>query len=600
MTLAIAAHSKLAAIAAACLLTVALPSSAMAQKIKTKSPPEAPPQAEISKPEISVEIATIDAVGSSVDEATLRDMLSGSIVDNADALATLDATSITVPTIAVSFSSMVDGEAKSGEAVIQDLVLDDVKDGVAGSVTLGGIELTSNDDFSGSFGEISAKQFDIGGMLGIYGLVDAPDSTDLAVIYSDFAAEGGTIEAEDVSCTIGSMEVAEFSGRPLKSSFADMMAVSQALEAEGDTPSPQTIGTFLHMYADIFTAFKSSPFTFNGFDCSGKDETGAPLDFSIESASTDGMSPGIYPAVKMEGLKIAVEGDGEVSVGNIAIKATDLSGPIALVEAAPAAIDQAWFEANARALVPAFGGFSFEDIKVDVPNPDAEGERIVASVGGFDLSLEDYFNGIPTAIASSASHIVVDLPTDTADEQLQQLINLGVTSVDIGYVLKAAWDEAADAIEVEEVSINGANLASVALAGTIGNATKALFDTNPDTALAAGMAVVIQNLKLDVVDEGLADIVLASVAAEQGSDAATMRPIFAGLAEGTIIGMLAGAAEAQNVGAAVSSFIKGEAKSLTIELTAKEEPGLGMADFMAAEQDPTVLIGKTNITATAK
>ena len=39
-----------------------------------------------------------------------------------------------------------------------------------------------------------------------------------------------------------------------------------------------------------------------------------------------------------------------------------------------------------------------------------------------------------------------------------------------------------------------------------------------------------------------------------------MRPVFAGLAEGTIVGMLAGAAEAQKVGAAISSFVSGKAK----------------------------------------
>jgi hypothetical protein len=79
-----------------------------------------------------------------------------------------------------------------------------------------------------------------------------------------------------------------------------------------------------------------------------------------------------------------------------------------------------------------------------------------------------------------------------------------------------------------------------------------------------------------------------------------MRPIFGGLAEGTILGMLAGAAEAQKVGKAVNAFIAGDAKALTIEMTAKDPAGLGLADFMAAEDDPTLLIGKTNITATAK
>ena len=75
---------------------------------------------------------------------------------------------------------------------------------------------------------------------------------------------------------------------------------------------------------------------------------------------------------------------------------------------------------------------------------------------------------------------------------------------------------------------------------------------------------MVKNLNLNVTDAGLSDIILTSVAAEQGADAATMRPIFAGLAEGTVIGMLAGAAEAQKVGSAINAFVAGKAKSLNI------------------------------------
>lgn len=77
-------HSRktLSAIAAACLLTVALPAgTAMAQKVNTP-----PPVAETVAPtpaELSVEIPTIDAVDANVDEATLRDIFSGNIAGNA-------------------------------------------------------------------------------------------------------------------------------------------------------------------------------------------------------------------------------------------------------------------------------------------------------------------------------------------------------------------------------------------------------------------------------------------------------------------------------------------------------------------------------------
>ena len=604
MTLDLKSRPKLAAIAAACLLTVALPSStALAAKVKTPTAESTAPTTDVTTPPtFLVEVPDIDAVDSNVDDTTLRGIFTGDIVDNAEALAGLTATSITIPAINVSFSGAVEGKPQSGEFSLKNLVLNDVEDGVAASFALGGVDLSSDQNVSGSFGAISATNFDIGAMLRIYGLIVTPQTSELAPIYSDFKAEGGSLQAEAITCKVGPVNVAEFKARPLKTSFGDIMALSQSMEttSEGEAPSPELMGKLIHMYADIFTAFESSPVVYDGIDCKGTDDTGQPLDFSIAGVTMDGLKPGFYPSITMDGFKFAIPNAGEVSIGSLVMKAMDLSGPLAAVDAAPEAIDQAWLEANARALIPAFAGFAINDFSMDVANPDAAGERIKASIGAFDLSLADYLNGIPTNLSTTASKIVVDLPKDSGDEQINQLIALGITNVDFGFAVKAAWDEAANAVNIEDVSIDGVDLARVGLSGTIGNATEALFAIDPDTALAAAMGIVINNLKVDVTDAGLSDIILAGVSADQGSDAATMRPIYAGLAEGTIIGVLAGAAEAQKVGKAVSAFVTGDAKDLTIEMTAKDPAGLVLADFMAAQEYPTVLIGKTNITATAK
>jgi hypothetical protein len=590
---------RLGALAAACLLSVALPMApAWAQKTKTKDSPAT----EASAPVIteSVDIPTIDAVDSNVDEDTLRAIFSGNVTDNADALAGLDATSITIPAINVETTTTVEGKTTNATVTFSDLVLNNVADGVAASVTLSGMSIDSAEDGSGAFGAVSATNFNIAGVLGMYGLVEAGGGTELKTIYTDFNFEGGTITSPEVNCTIGSMTAAEFKARPLKHSFAEMMALAEAVEAEGEDASPEVMGQAMRMYADMLTAFESSPIEFGGFECSGVDEEDRPIDFKVAGMSVGGMSPGIYPAITMTGLEIAVEGDGAVGLGSFDMKAMDLSGPIAAIEAAPETIDEAWLTANARALIPAFEGFSFSELSIDVPDPETEGARIKATVGAFDLTLGSYLNGIPTDLLTTASNIVVDLPTDSSDEQVQQLLALGVTSIDAGFTVDASWNEAEDTIAFDEVSITGADLATVKLVGTIANATETLFSLDENEALMAAMGVAVANLKVDVIDAGLSDIIMASVAAEQGGDPATMRPVFAGLAEGTVVGFLAGAAEAQKVGAAINSFVSGNAKHLTIEMTAKEAPGIGMMDFMAAEDDPSLLIGKVTIDATAK
>ena len=341
----------------------------------------------------------------------------------------------------------------------------------------------------------------------------------------------------------------------------------------------------------------STPITAEGFDCSGTGDDGTPFAFAMGGMTVGPMNPGIYPAVAIADLSITAGGDGEVSIGSIAVKQIDLSGPIAAIQAAPAAISPDWFEANGRALIPAFAGFSIGDVAIDVPDPDSPDTRIVASIGSLDLDLANYVDGIPTTIKTSASHLMLELPADSPDEQLQTLMALGVTAIDAGFTIDASWDQAASAIAVNEVSVTGADLATIALTGTINNATASLFSSDENMMLAAAMGLALGNLKLDIQDAGLSDLIMTIAAAEQGADAATLRPVFAGLAEGTIVGMLAGTAEAQKIGAAVSAFVSGKAKGLTLDVTARQQPGLGMLDFMAAEDDPTVLLDKVTIEA---
>lgn len=588
---------RLGIIATACLLSVALPSAAWAQKVKDKGTSTTP--VPVAASDVSVDIPTIEAVASNLDEDTLRSIFSGGLVDNADALAGLSATSITIPEIAINATTTVDGETQTATITFTDLVLSDVTDGTAASVALSGMSLDAGEDGGGEFGAFAANNFDIAGLLGLYGLVDGGGQTELETIYTDFSFEGGTFDAPEISCTMGAMTAAEFKARPLGYDFAEVMGMLEGIESSNE-PSPEAIGTLMRIYADIFTAYETSSASFDGFECDGLDDAGRPIHFAIAGMTMGAMTPGIYPQISMDGLDITVEGDGTFQVGNVTIKEMDLSSTIATLQSAPGVVDEAWLEANWRGLIPAFAGFSLQDILVDVPDPENSDARIAATIGTYDLTLGGWFNGVPTALNNSATNIVFDLPEDSDDEQVRQLIDLGLGTIDMGFVVDLAWNEAEDTIAVNEISVTGADLATAALSGTIVNATEALFSLEEEPTMMAAMAVAIRSLKLDITDAGLSDIILARVAADEGSDAATLRPVYAGLAEGTIIGMLAGAAEAQKVGSAVSDFISGKAKSLTIELTAKQPEGLGMMDFMAAEQDPTSLIGKVNIDATAK
>ena len=583
-------------VAATCLLGVALPQTAVLAKEKVKPAPATSSEMQV---DYSVDIPSIDAVDANVSDDILADVLSGNIAGHAEELAALDATSISVPEIVISVSSESDGSSQEATITLAGVLLNDVVDGKAGTVSIESISLVA-DDVTSDFGAMSAANLDIGGILGVYGLVDAGGQTELEVIYTDLVAEGGTLVSEEVSCTIGGVSGAEFKARPLKTSFAEMMAIAQAMEDNPDTVDPVLMGKFLKMYADILTAFETSEVTFDGVDCEGTNDEGQVMTFAVAGMSMGGMSPGLYPAITMDGLSIDVENDGFMTLDNFTFKPMDLTTTIATLEGAPAEVDEAWLEANARGLIPAMEGFSLTGLDIDIPDPDAPDTRIQAKVGAFDLSLASYLNGIPTDLDVSASGIQAEIPADSGDESFEQLRALGITSIDAGFRVAAAWDEANDTIVVEEVSLNGADLASVLIAGLVTNATEDLFALDNDVAMAAGMGLAVKELDLTVTDAGLSDIILAVVAAEQGADPASLRPVFAGLAQGTVISMMAGAADAAKLGDAINAFVSGNAKTLVIGIEAKTDPGLGMMDFMEAEEDPTTLLGKVNITAEAK
>ena len=588
-------RGRLPALVTACLLGVALPQSAIVAKEKVKPTPAATSQLQV---DYSVDIPTIDAVGANLSNDVLSEVLSGNVADHAEELAGLDATSISVPEITLTVTSETEEGSQETALTFTDLLLEDVADGKAARVSLGSVGMVT-DKASFDFGTMSAANLDIAGILGLYGLVES-DQTELEIIYTDLQAEGGTLEAEEVSCTIGGMTGAQFKARPLKTSFGEMMAISQAMEEDPETVDPALMGRFLKMYADILTAFETSEIRFEGMSCDGTTEEGQAMNLSVAGMTMGGMSPGVYPSISMDGFDVVVDGDGAMSLENFTVKPMDLTSTIATLEAAPEVVDEAWLEANARALIPAMEGFGFSGLDIDIPDPDAPDSRIQAKVGSFDLSLADYLNGIPTNLDMSAANIEARIPENSGDDSLEQLRALGITDIDAGFRVAAAWDEATSSIDLEEVSISGVDLASVVLAGKIANAGADLFALDPDVAMAAGMALAVKSLDLTVTDAGLFDIILAVAAADQGADPETLRPVFAGLAQGTVISMMAGAADAAKLGEAINSFVSGNAKTLVIGIEAKTDPGLGMMDFMAAEEDPTSLIGKVNISAEAK
>lgn len=545
--------------------------------------------------QFSITAPTVIAVDANLDEAKIRAIFAEGISGNAEDLAGLDAASITIPELklGVDIPKTETAAASRVEFVYKDIVLSNVTDGVASSVVIGGASGNTPNEGALTMGEVAASDFSIAGMLGMYGLTGGSGDGELQTIYRDFSFGGATVSSPEFSCEIGSMQAAEFRARPFKTPFAEIMALAQELEGEAE-PTPAQLGKMFAFYADMLTAYEISPVTFSGLTCKGKDDQGRMMDISLGAVAVEAFANGILPAMSIDGFKIDVENDGWMSMGNLVVKAADASGMIAALAAAPAEIDQSWLEANFRKLIPAFEGFAVSGIAMDLPDSSNPATRIKAEIADFDLTLGAYRNGIPTEIANSASGLKIPVPPE--GDESKPLRDMGLTEIVADYALALKWDEAGKTIRLDGLSLSAESLGSIAIYGTIGNAGLELFGDSIEIAAMSAMGLTVKDLQVDITDAGIVDLVIAQAASEQGQTPEDFRVAMSGMAQGAILAVLGGDEGGKAVADAVGAYIGGNPE-LSIVVTANDANGLGIADLMAAQEDPTTLISKVKIEA---
>lgn len=581
-----------AALVAAVLSLSALPSVGLLPAAAEASGKAAAP--------LELSIPTIVPVESSMDEAAIRDTLSGGFMQHVNELSTLSAASITIPEIKMTVSVGEGESATTTTTIYHNLVLANVKNGVAETMSIGAVE-NEGGEGSFSFDEVTTTKFDIGRILSLFSLVDGDTAGGMQPLYTSYTFSGGTFDSDKVSCTIGKITSGQVDARPLKVSIAAMITAAEQLDKAGDAnPAPEAFRTVVTFLTDIFQAFRTSPTTMDGLSCDGTDDDDNAISIRLDSLDIGGFQPAVYPAITLNGLKIEREDEGSISLDKAVFKAIDFTQPIAAVEAALDTITPAWFEDNWRQVIPAFGGFSLSGLDVDMPDPESEGARIQASIADFDLSLSDYVNGLPSRLSTRASGVNVPLDAESGDDNVQMLIALGIERINLGYELSAFWDRASQSINIDKVSVHGEDLGGLAVAAVLGHATEDLFASDSDTSLAAGLALTLKSLKVDVTDEGLGDLLTPLLADDSDADPATIRQQLAATVEGAVIQILGSTPEARTLGASISDFIAGKARNVTVNIAAKDPEGIAVPALMQASEDPTKLIGAFDVTGASQ
>lgn len=512
-----------------------------------------------------------------------------------DTLATLSASAVRIPEIRMEFPPPPSGGERF-TMTFTGFEITEVADGVAGSVEIGGGQSTvsGHQPVSIEVGAMSATSFNLPAIIALYG-GGGDASMEKSLLYSDFEFAGAKMSGGDgFSCEIKGMRAESASARPFSLSIGDVMKLAQ--DAEKGTLPPGAIAKLVGYYADVFDAIETSPAVFDGMDCSVKQPDGAIIALKMGEMQIDGFGGMRYPGVSMADFEMTHDKEGHFRAASVVFKGMDLGPVFETLKAAGENVNEAWFQENARKLIPVFDGFSVEGLDFDFPDTTNPSRRISFAVDAVDVTLGAYVNGIPTDIDLSGSGIKVPLPADSQDETVAMLKALGYPTLNLSYALKGKWDESAQTIAIDELTVSGDGMGSVTMTGLLGNATQMLFNDDLQAVQAGALFMTAKSVTLDVVDEGLAPKALAMAAQMQGKTPAEMKTEIGNMAGGMAMMMLKGAPEAKALADAITAFVNGAPK-LSVELTAKSPKGVGALDLPALQKDPSELTKKVTIKA---
>jgi len=559
-------------------------------------------------------IPSVEVTDGNLTEAEIRDLFRIDSVDDLSKWAGITAKSLKIPEISMKYAmpaATPGGAAVEETITYRDIEFNDVVDGVAGSTLVAGADVSAAQGMSMTFGKMSSGRFDIGAMLAFYGIggPGVSPSTEMKEVYADFKFEGGSFRVGPdaspmLSCNFGAATAGRFLARPLKTSLADLEAVvlrvQEAQKADPTAmPAPADVKSLVGYYTDMLTAFASDPMQFDGFDCSGSDPTTSkPFKVGSGTISIAKFEPGIYPNISLDGFNVEAD-EGFVKLGNLTWKRMDLNGPIKALEAA-AQLDEAWFTANWRKLVPAMDGLSISDVSFDIPDSASPGNRSKGTAGLFDITLGKYINGLPSEIAVALDDATLPIPPElSAGPAAAEIAARGITQISSDTHVKLHWDEASNTIVLDELLSDADQFFRIAVTGTIGNATPALFSEDETAAMAAGMGLTVKNLTVDLEDRGFYGMVLAISSAEGGQPLQATRTALSGMVQGMTLAILGSDETSLAAVGELGKFLSGANSRVSITLTAKDGAGFSLADLSALEKDPTVLAGKVTVSAIA-
>jgi hypothetical protein len=544
---------------------------------------------------ITYRIPRVDVTASSLSQAQLLALLDKNATEPlAKRLAQFSASAISAPQM---FIEQTVGGDKS-TIVYKDIAARDIVNGKIGSFTVSGAAMSgmaANKPVDGTFGPMSVKDFDLVLTMRLYTDKAGPNDTVPRVIYSSFSAEKMAITGDKgVKVGIDRISGGGFKARPGQTPWLDLM---KTLAEKGDfekLPNPEKARVG-NMFLDMFDSFEFGQIELTGLSIEDA-STGKPFGVRIKRIAVSG---GDASEVRMEGLDFSAP-DGKFSFGLSSWSGYSFKPTVAGLRELLARPDlDKLDDFDFRKLIPVIGTSRSADLVFDIPNEKKPGERIQLAVKGSEFTADKPLNGIPTNVRYAVDSLAMTIPPGSQEEGLKDLLEMGYKSLNVSLAIESAWNEAANEIAIKEVSFNGVDMGSVAIRAILGNVTKDVFSSDLAMAQVALMGATAKSLSINVENRGGFERGIAHAAKQQGRTADDLRKELGAAATMVIPAVLGDSSSAKAIASAVAKFVT-KPGTLAISATAKDKSGLGLADFMATGGDPTAILSKLDVTATAQ
>jgi hypothetical protein len=546
-------------------------------------------------------IPRLEVEESSVSAAELRDLIETQ--DHADLparLARLDARRAVMPEVVLEQSF---GPIKQ-KIVYRDMILSGIAAGRIASITVAGASVSSalpgDVSTAGDLGAIRIAGFDMVALARFFLDEAAAPDAPMLTVYESFEAGGyklttkGPQGSHEIS--VGSMSGHGVKVRPVGFDLSRFMGelMSIASTPKGTPDNTAAVSELLPRMLKLYTAF-----AFAGAEVQDmRMKADVPgLDLAVARLAVKDMSGTRIGEMALEGIEITPP-DGAIKLGRLAIEGFDYtplinSLSLFLENLQPGQLPATDFKPE----LMTFSRFAMADIFIDVPQPvppDQPGAvspgRSRLSLGGFDVTASKWSGTIPTAVAIKLDRLLV--PLDPANPQMALLMVTGLEALDLSARLSSDWDEGSRDLTVEEASVDLSGLGRVKLSAKASGVDRALLGFDEIARQMAMVSAKLHSLDLAVENSGLVELVLGSMGAAQGATAETMQQQVSLLAGAIIPQMLGQAGGAEEVAAAVSTFL---ARPRSLYVSARSKDGIGMLD----SAEPAGAMQKVEFTARA-